>query len=65
MAFLTRGEALLHGDLHTGSVMVTEVDNLCDRPEFAFFGPIGFDVGAILANLMLSYLAQNGHARRA
>jgi 5-methylthioribose kinase len=60
-AFLTRGEALLHGDLHTGSVMVTETDTRVIDPEFAFFGPIGFDVGALLANLMLSYLAQNGH----
>jgi 5-methylthioribose kinase len=60
-AFLTRGEALLHGDLHTGSVMVTETDTRVIDPEFAFFGPIGFDIGAALANLMLSYLAQNGH----
>jgi 5-methylthioribose kinase len=60
-AFLTRGEALLHGDLHTGSVMVTEQDTRVIDPEFAFFGPIGFDVGAFLANLMLSYFAQAGH----
>jgi 5-methylthioribose kinase len=60
-AFLTRGEALLHGDLHTGSVMVTEADTRMIDPEFAFFGPIGFDVGAFLANLMLSYFAQDGH----
>jgi len=61
-AFLTRGEALLHGDLHTGSVMVTEADTRVIDPEFAFFGPIGFDLGALLANLMLSYFAQTGHA---
>jgi 5-methylthioribose kinase len=60
-AFLTHGEALLHGDLHTGSVMATETDTRVIDPEFAFFGPIGFDVGAILANLMLSYFAQDGH----
>jgi 5-methylthioribose kinase len=60
-AFLSRGEALLHGDLHTGSVMVTETDTRAIDPEFAFFGPIGFDVGALLANLMLSYFAQDGH----
>jgi S-methyl-5-thioribose kinase len=60
-AFLTRGEALLHGDLHTGSVMVTDTDTRVIDPEFAFFGPIGFDIGAVLANLMLSYVAQDGH----
>jgi 5-methylthioribose kinase len=59
-AFLTRSEALLHGDLHTGSVMVTEADTRVIDAEFAFFGPIGFDVGALLANLMLNYLAQSG-----
>jgi 5-methylthioribose kinase len=40
---------------------VTEADTRVIDPEFAFFGPIGFDVGALLANLMLSYLAQAGH----
>jgi 5-methylthioribose kinase len=60
-AFLTRGEALLHGDLHTGSVMVTDTDTRVIDPEFAFFGPMGFDIGAVLGNLMLSYLAQDGH----
>lgn len=60
-AFLTRGEALLHGDLHTGSVMVTPEATRVIDPEFAFFGPIGFDIGALLANLMLNYLAQDFH----
>jgi 5-methylthioribose kinase len=60
-AFLTHGEALVHGDLHTGSVMVTDSDTRVIDPEFAFFGPIGFDIGAVLANLMLSYVAQDGH----
>src|SRR5450755_4537331 len=59
--FLNDVQALLHGDLHSGSVMVTETDTRVIDPEFAFYGPIGFDVGALLANLMLSYLAQNGH----
>ncbi len=31
-------------------------------PEFAFYGPIGFDVGAFLANLILSYCSQPGHS---
>jgi 5-methylthioribose kinase len=41
--------------------MVTDADTRVIDPEFAFFGPIGFDVGAVLANLMLSYVAQDGH----
>ena len=30
-------------------------------PEFAFIGPIGFDVGAVIGNLLLAYFAQEGH----
>lgn len=55
-------QAATVGDLHTGSVMVTEADTRVIDPEFAFFGPMGFDVGAILANLMLSYVAKGGHS---
>lgn len=64
-AFLTRAEALVHGDLHTGSIMVTEADSRAIDPEFAFYGPMGFDVGALLANFFLAYFAQAGHATAA
>jgi 5-methylthioribose kinase len=63
--FLTSGQALIHGDLHTGSVMVTEEDTRVMDPEFSFVGPIGYDVGAFLANLVMNYLAQPGHATAA
>ncbi|MEI9852883.1 MAG: S-methyl-5-thioribose kinase [Sphingomonas sp.] len=58
--FLAAPEALLHGDLHTGSVMVTADDTRIIDPEFAFYGPIGFDVGMILANFWMAHLAQPG-----
>lgn len=57
--FRSRGEALLHGDLHTGSVMAVDGDARAIDPEFAFFGPIGFDTGNVIANLGLS---RAGHA---
>jgi 5-methylthioribose kinase len=60
--FLTRGEALLHGDLHTGSIMVTDQDTRVIDPEFAVYGPMGFDLGAFMANLLLAYYSQEGHA---
>ena len=63
--FLTRAEALLHGDLHTGSVMVHEGDTRVIDSEFAFYGPMGFDVGALLANLWLNHFAQDGHGEGA
>ncbi len=58
--FLTRAEALLHGDLHTGSIFVTETSTKVIDPEFAYYGPIGFDIGAVIANLILNYAAQHG-----
>ena len=60
--FLASSQALIHGDLHTGSVMVTESDTRVIDPEFAVYGPIGFDLGAFLANLLMSYYSQPGHA---
>lgn len=56
--FLTCKQALLHGDLHSGSVMVTAHDTRVIDPEFALYGPIGFDLGAFLANLVLNHHAQ-------
>ncbi len=59
--FMTRAEALLHGDLHTGSIMANADETYIIDPEFAFFGPIGFDVGLYIGNSFLAYLA---HAHR-
>jgi 5-methylthioribose kinase len=63
-AFRTRDEALIHGDLHTGSVLVGANDSRVIDLEFALFGPIGFDVGLLLANLAMSSIAHEvqGHA---
>jgi 5-methylthioribose kinase len=59
--FLSSAEALIHGDLHSGSVMVTPGETRIIDPEFAFYGPMGFDVGAIIGNLLLAYFSQTGH----
>jgi len=53
-------EALVHGDLHTGSVMVTQEKTSVIDAEFSYFGPIGFDTGAILGNFLLSFYSQDG-----
>ncbi|MEH2501862.1 5-methylthioribose kinase [Bradyrhizobium sp. AZCC 1578] len=63
LKFLNAPEALIHGDLHTGSIMVTEGETKVIDPEFAFYGPMGFDIGAVIANLLMAYLASAGHER--
>jgi len=59
--FFSKAQALIHGDLHTGSVMLNESDTRIIDPEFAFFGPAGFDIGAVIGNLLLSYASHEGH----
>ncbi|QBK12643.1 S-methyl-5-thioribose kinase [Thermoactinomyces vulgaris] len=59
--FMTRAQSLLHGDLHTGSVMVKKDSTKVIDPEFAYYGPIGFDVGAVIANLFLSFVSHEAH----
>jgi 5-methylthioribose kinase len=46
LKFMGSPEALIHGDLHTGSIMVTETETRVIDPEFAFYGPMGSPVAA-------------------
>lgn len=65
LKFLSEAQALIHGDLHSGSIMVTESETYAIDPEFAFYGPMGFDLGALLGNLYLAFFAQSGHEPKA
>lgn len=60
--FLTATQALVHGDLHTGSVMAKEGSTYVIDPEFAFYGPMGFDLGQVVGNLFFSYFAHTATA---
>ena len=61
--FVTQTQALVHGDLHSGSVMCAPApqQTCVIDPEFAFYGPAAFDTGAFVANLLLAYVSQDGH----
>ncbi|MCS4479732.1 phosphotransferase [Clostridium botulinum] len=61
--FMTKAEALLHGDLHTGSIFITEDDMRVFDTEFAFYGPYGYDIGLLFANFILNYISL-GRQRR-
>ena len=58
--FAANAETLLHGDLHSGSIMVTDQETRMIDPEFAFYGPMAFDVGMLLANFWMSFFSQRG-----
>lgn len=53
--FMNNAQALVHGDLHTGSIFIKEDSTKMIDPEFAFYGPMGYDVGNVIANLMFAY----------
>lgn len=59
-AFMNNAQCLLHGDLHTGSIFVKQDSTRVFDPEFAFFGPMGYDVGNVIANLIFAW--DNGYA---
>jgi 5-methylthioribose kinase len=58
--FMTGAEALLHGDLHAGSVFVRADSTKVIDPEFAFYGPMAFDVGSVIGNYLLNIAGQFG-----
>ena len=55
--FMNQSDALLHGDLHTGSIMINQDETYVIDSEFAFVGPMGFDLGALIANLVMSWVS--------
>jgi 5-methylthioribose kinase len=55
-SFLTNAQALVHGDLHTGSVFVRDDSTKVIDPEFAFYGPMGYDVGNVMANFIFAWV---------
>ncbi|HWR11167.1 MAG TPA: S-methyl-5-thioribose kinase [Rectinemataceae bacterium] len=67
--FMNNAQALIHGDLHSGSIFVREDSTKMIDPEFAFFGPIGYDVGNVVGNFCFAWansgMTLEGKARHA
>jgi 5-methylthioribose kinase len=59
--FTSNAETMLHGDLHTGSIMVTDTQIRVIDPEFVQYGPMGFDIGMLTANFLMAYFSQPAH----
>lgn len=58
--FMNKAQSLIHGDLHSGSVFVKEDSTKVIDPEFAFYGPAGYDIGNVVAHFI--FALANGEA---
>lgn len=61
MKFASNTETMVHGDLHSGSIMATDRDVRIIDPEFVQYGPMGFDIGMMTANFLMAYFSQPAH----
>ncbi|KAA9028565.1 S-methyl-5-thioribose kinase [Niallia endozanthoxylica] len=52
--FMTKADALIHSDLHSGAIFVSEDKTVVFDTEFACFGPFGFDMAHFIANLFIN-----------
>jgi S-methyl-5-thioribose kinase len=56
--FNNYSQGLIHGDLHSGSIFVKneneEIKIKIIDPEFAFYGPIAYDLGNVLAHFIFA-----------
>lgn len=55
--FMDNAQALIHGDLHSGSIFVKQGSTMVLDPEFAFFGPAGYDIGNVIAHFAIAWAA--------
>lgn len=54
--FKSNYQSLIHGDMHTGSILVKGKKFCYLDPEFSSYEPAGFDVGTVIGNLLLAYV---------
>jgi len=55
--FMKKGQCLVHGDLHTSNVLVSEDNIKIIDMEYTFMGPFSADMGYFLANFIFAYSA--------
>ncbi len=53
--FMTNAQALIHGDLHTGSIFIRRDSMKAFDSEFGTYAPMGYDIGNVVANLIFAY----------
>lgn len=53
--FMNYAQSMLHGDLHSGSIFANADGIKVLDPEFAFYGPMGYDIGNVIGNLFFTW----------
>lgn len=66
--FMNNAQALIHGDLHSGSIFINDKGIKVIDPEFSFYGPMGYDIGNVIGNLYFAlinrkYLMETGEEK--
>lgn len=56
-SFMSHADALIHADLHTSNIFVSEDEMKVIDMEFSFMGPFGYDLGYLTGNLISQYCA--------
>lgn len=55
--YMTKGECLIHGDLHTSNVFANDKETKIIDMEYTFCGPFSYDMGYFLQNFLTQYAA--------
>lgn len=63
MDYVLKAQSLIHADLHTGSIMLNKEETKVIDPEFAFVGPMAYDIAAVIQNLVLNYASHFAHSK--
>ena len=54
---MSKGECLIHCDLHTSNIFASQTEAKVIDMEYAFFGPFAYDMGYFTANFIAQYAA--------
>ena len=56
-SYMSHPDALIHADMHTSNIFVSEEQMKVIDMEFSFMGPFGYDLGFLTGNLISQYCA--------
>ena len=59
MDFVSNKQCLIHGDFHPGNLFVGEKGFVVSDFDFASWGPVAYDLGTMVGNLVLSHRTQS------